>query len=57
MPKQAKVELEEILVRLLDEEMQDGKLSADNIFVQYALQPAVTNIVASALAKCLGLIT
>jgi hypothetical protein len=39
------------LVHLLDEEMQDGKLSADNIFVRYALQPAVTNIVASALGE------
>ena len=27
-------------VRLLDAEMKDGKLSAENIFVQYALQPA-----------------
>lgn len=39
------------LVHLLDDEMQDGKLRADNIFVQYALQPAVINIVASALGE------
>jgi hypothetical protein len=38
-------------VRLLDAEMKDGKLSADNIFVQYALQPAVINVVASALGE------
>ena len=38
-------------VRLLDAEMKDGKLSADNIFVQYALQPAVINVVATALGE------
>jgi len=38
-------------VRLLDAEMKDGKLSADNIFTQYALQPAVINIVATALGE------
>ena len=38
-------------VRLLDAEMKDGKLGADNIFVQYALQPAVINIVATALGE------
>jgi hypothetical protein len=38
-------------VRLLDAEMQDGRLSADNIFVQYALQPAVVNVIASALGE------
>jgi len=38
-------------VRLLDAEMKDGKLSADNIFVQYALQPAVINIIATALGE------
>lgn len=38
-------------VRLLDVEMQDGRLSADNIFVQYALQPAVINVVATALGE------
>lgn len=31
--------------------MQDGRLSADNIFVQYALQPAVVNVIASALGE------
>jgi hypothetical protein len=39
------------LVHLLDNEMQDGKLSADNIFVRYTLQPAVINVVASALGE------
>jgi hypothetical protein len=38
-------------VRLLDAEMKDGKLSADNVFVQYALQPAVINVVATALGE------
>jgi hypothetical protein len=38
-------------VRLLDAEMKDGKLSADNIFVQYALQPAVINVIATALGE------
>jgi hypothetical protein len=38
-------------VRLLDAEMQDGRLSADNIFVQYALQPAVINVIATALGE------
>lgn len=38
-------------VRLLDGEMKDGKLSADNVFVQYALQPAVINVVATALGE------
>jgi hypothetical protein len=38
-------------VRLLDAEMKNGKLSADNIFVRYALQPAVINIVATALGE------
>jgi hypothetical protein len=38
-------------VRLLDAEMKDGKLSADNIFVRYALQPAVISIVATALGE------
>jgi hypothetical protein len=38
-------------VRLLDAEMQDGKLSADNIFVQYALQPTVINVIATALGE------
>jgi hypothetical protein len=38
-------------VRLLDAEMQDGRLSADNIFVRYALQPAVINVVATALGE------
>jgi hypothetical protein len=38
-------------VRLLDAEMTDGKLSADNIFVQYALQPAVINVIATALGE------
>jgi hypothetical protein len=38
-------------VRLLDAEMQDGRLSADNIFVRYALQPAVINVVAAALGE------
>jgi hypothetical protein len=38
-------------VRMLDAEMEDGRLSADNIFVRYALQPAVINIVSSALGE------
>jgi hypothetical protein len=38
-------------VRLLDAEMKDGKLGADNIFVQYALQPSVINIIATALGE------
>ena len=38
-------------VRLLDAEMQDGRLSADNIFVQYALQPTVINVIATALGE------
>jgi hypothetical protein len=38
-------------VRLLDAEMKDGRLSADNIFVRYALQPQVINIIASALGE------
>ncbi|SEM34137.1 hypothetical protein [Bradyrhizobium sp. OK095] len=38
-------------VRLLDAEMKDGKLSADNIFVRYAMQPAVINVVATALGE------
>jgi hypothetical protein len=38
-------------VRLLDAEMKDGRLAADNIFVRYALQPAVINIVSSALGE------
>ena len=39
------------LVQMLDDEMQEGKLSADNIFVRHALQPAVINVVASALGE------
>jgi hypothetical protein len=38
-------------VRLLDAEMEDGRLSADNVFVRYALQPAVINVIASALGE------
>lgn len=38
-------------VRLLDAEMKDGKLGADNVFVQYALQPSVINVVATALSE------
>lgn len=38
-------------VRLLDAEMENGKLSADNIFVQYALQNSVINIVSAALGE------
>jgi hypothetical protein len=38
-------------VRLLDAEMQDGKLSADNVFVRYALQPAVINVISTALGE------
>ncbi|MBR0694887.1 hypothetical protein [Bradyrhizobium lablabi] len=38
-------------VRLLDAEMKDGKLSADNVFVRYALQPAVINVIATALGE------
>jgi hypothetical protein len=38
-------------VRLLDAEMQDGRLSADNIFVRYALQPTVINVIATALGE------
>lgn len=39
------------LVPMLDAEMQNGKLSADNLFVRYALQPGVINVVASALGE------
>ncbi|MBR0759532.1 phytanoyl-CoA dioxygenase family protein [Bradyrhizobium japonicum] len=39
------------LVHLLDSEMVDGKLAADNLFVRYALQPGVVNVVASALGE------
>jgi hypothetical protein len=38
-------------VRLLDAEMKDGRLAADNVFVRYALQPAVINVVSSALGE------
>ncbi len=38
-------------VRLLDAEMKDGRLAVDNVFVRYALQPAVINIVSSALGE------
>jgi len=38
-------------VRLLDAEMKDGKLSADNIFVRYALQPSVINVISAALGE------
>lgn len=38
-------------VRLLDAEMQNGRLSADNVFVRYALQPTVINVVATALGE------
>jgi hypothetical protein len=38
-------------VRLLDAEMKDGKLSADNVFVRYALQPSVVNVVSTALGE------
>jgi hypothetical protein len=38
-------------VRLLDAEMEDGRLSADNVFVQYALQPPVINVIATALGE------
>lgn len=38
-------------VRLLDADMENGKLRADNIFVQYALQPAVINVVSTALGE------
>jgi hypothetical protein len=38
-------------VRLLDAEMQDGRLSAENVFVRYALQPAVINVIATALGE------
>jgi hypothetical protein len=38
-------------VRLLDAEMKDGKLPADNVFVRYALQPAAINVIATALGE------
>lgn len=38
-------------VRLLDAEMKDGRLSADNVFVRYALQPAAINVIATALGE------
>ncbi|MBR0757032.1 hypothetical protein JQ604_33030 [Bradyrhizobium jicamae] len=38
-------------VRLLDAEMTDGKLSADNIFVRYALQPAAIKVLSAALGE------
>jgi hypothetical protein len=31
--------------------MKDGKLSADNVFVRYALQPSVINIISAALGE------
>jgi hypothetical protein len=38
-------------VRLLDAEMKNGQLSVDNIFVRYALQPAVISVIATALGE------
>ncbi|MGE0626203.1 MAG: hypothetical protein AB7O43_00150 [Hyphomicrobiaceae bacterium] len=38
-------------VRLLDSEMKDGKLAADSIFVRYALQPAVINMLSATLGE------
>lgn len=38
-------------VRLLDADMKDGKLSADNVFVRFALQQPVINIVSTALGE------
>lgn len=38
-------------IRLLDAEMKDGKLGADNIFVRYALQLSVINIISAALGE------
>ncbi|MBU6462885.1 MAG: magnesium-dependent phosphatase-1 [Proteobacteria bacterium] len=38
-------------VRLLDAEMRNGQLSADNVFVRYALQPSVINVIATALGE------
>jgi hypothetical protein len=38
-------------VRLLDGEMQQGKLPADNIFVRFALQPSVLNILSGAFGE------
>lgn len=38
-------------VRLLDAEMENGRLSTDNVFVRYALQPAVINVIATALGE------
>jgi len=38
-------------VRLLDAEMQNGQLSADNIFVRYAMQKSVVNVVSTALGE------
>lgn len=37
--------------RLLDEEMQNGKLSTDNAFVAFALQPAVLSILSRAYGE------
>ncbi|WP_247516144.1 hypothetical protein [Bradyrhizobium sp. 190] len=38
-------------VRLLDAEMKDGRLSADNVFVRYALQQSVINTISTALGE------
>jgi hypothetical protein len=38
-------------VRLLDAEMQNGQLSADNVFVRYAMQSSVVNVIATALGE------
>jgi hypothetical protein len=38
-------------VRLLDGDMQDGKLSADNVFVRYGLQPAVIRTLSSVFGE------
>jgi len=38
-------------VRLLDAEIRDGRLSSDNIFVRYALQTSVIDVIATALGK------
>lgn len=38
-------------VRLLDAEMKDGQLSADNVFVRYALQAPVINVISAALGE------
>ncbi|HEY9715807.1 MAG TPA: hypothetical protein V6C72_20200, partial [Chroococcales cyanobacterium] len=47
----AKQHRKKFLLSLLESDMKDGRISADNIFVRYALQQPVINIVSSALGE------